>query len=151
MGPASVAPKRHIGLVPQDLAIYPELTAHENLALRPTPGMTGPGAAQAGRRGHRADRPDRACKDLSKKFSGGMKRRLNIGIGLLHQPTLLILDEPTVGVDPQSRNQILDRWSGSPSRAWPSSTRLTTWRRPSGSATGSASSTRAGSGRRIAG
>lgn len=50
---------------------------------------------------------DRA-KGASKKLSGGMKRRLNIGIGLLHQPDLLILDEPTVGVDPQSRNQILE-------------------------------------------
>ena len=50
---------------------------------------------------------DRA-KEQSKKFSGGMKRRLNIGIGLLHQPDLLILDEPTVGVDPQSRNAILE-------------------------------------------
>ncbi len=50
---------------------------------------------------------DRA-KDATKEFSGGMKRRLNIGIGLLHQPTLLILDEPTVGVDPQSRNAILE-------------------------------------------
>jgi ABC-2 type transport system ATP-binding protein len=48
------------------------------------------------------------AKDLTKEFSGGMKRRLNIGIGLLHKPTLLILDEPTVGVDPQSRNQILE-------------------------------------------
>src|SRR5690606_8606091 len=47
-------------------------------------------------------------KEASKKFSGGMKRRLNIGIGLLHRPTLLILDEPTVGVDPQSRNSILE-------------------------------------------
>ncbi len=46
--------------------------------------------------------------DLTKKFSGGMKRRLNIGIGLLHRPALLILDEPTVGVDPQSRNSILE-------------------------------------------
>ena len=46
--------------------------------------------------------------DLTKEFSGGMKRRLNIGIGLLHRPKLLILDEPTVGVDPQSRNSILE-------------------------------------------
>jgi ABC-2 type transport system ATP-binding protein len=50
---------------------------------------------------------DRA-KDATKEYSGGMKRRLNIGVGLLHRPTLLILDEPTVGVDPQSRNAILE-------------------------------------------
>ena len=109
MNPSSVAPKRHIGLVPQDLAIYPELTARENLTLfGRLQGMTGPELRK------RVDEvieliglTERA-KDLSKEFSGGMKRRLNIGIGLLHQPTLLILDEPTVGVDPQSRNQILE-------------------------------------------
>ena len=109
MNPSSVAPKRHIGLVPQDLAIYPELTARENLTLfGRLQGMTGPELRK------RVDEvieliglTERA-KDLTKEFSGGMKRRLNIGIGLLHQPTLLILDEPTVGVDPQSRNQILE-------------------------------------------
>ncbi|HEX6054647.1 MAG TPA: ABC transporter ATP-binding protein [Intrasporangium sp.] len=109
MDPSAVAPKRHIGLVPQDLAIYPELTARENLTLfGRLQGMTGPELRK------RVDEvieliglTERA-KDLSKEFSGGMKRRLNIGIGLLHQPTLLILDEPTVGVDPQSRNQILE-------------------------------------------
>ncbi|WP_353508107.1 ABC transporter ATP-binding protein [Intrasporangium sp.] len=109
MDPSSVSPKRHIGLVPQDLAIYPELTARENLTLfGRLQGMTGTELRQ------RVDEvieliglTERA-KDLSKEFSGGMKRRLNIGIGLLHHPTLLILDEPTVGVDPQSRNQILE-------------------------------------------
>ncbi|GAA6525970.1 ABC transporter ATP-binding protein [Intrasporangium sp. DVR] len=109
MGPAEVEPKRHIGLVPQDLAIYPELTARENLTLfGKLQGMTGATLTT------RVDEvieliglTERA-KDLSKEFSGGMKRRLNIGVGLLHQPTLLILDEPTVGVDPQSRNQILE-------------------------------------------
>jgi ABC-2 type transport system ATP-binding protein len=50
--------------------------------------------------------------DQTKKYSGGMKRRLNIGIGLLHRPKLLILDEPTVGVDPQSRNAILESVEG---------------------------------------
>jgi ABC-2 type transport system ATP-binding protein len=109
MGPSEVAPKRHIGLVPQDLAIYPELTARENLTLfGRLQGMSG--SALTRRVAEVIDLiglTERA-KDLSKEFSGGMKRRLNIGIGLLHQPTLLILDEPTVGVDPQSRNQILE-------------------------------------------
>ncbi|MCO4254167.1 AAA family ATPase [Pseudarthrobacter cellobiosi] len=50
--------------------------------------------------------------EQTKKFSSGMKRRLNIGIGLLHRPTSLILDEPTVGVDPQSRNSILESVEG---------------------------------------
>ncbi|GAA1161383.1 linearmycin resistance ATP-binding protein LnrL [Ornithinicoccus hortensis] len=109
MGPRRVDPKRHIGLVPQDLAIYPELTARENLTFfGKLQGITG-----ADLKGRVAEvleligLTDRA-KEASKNFSGGMKRRLNIGIGLLHQPSLLILDEPTVGVDPQSRNSILE-------------------------------------------
>jgi ABC-2 type transport system ATP-binding protein len=109
MGPGEVDVKRHIGLVPQDLAIYPELTARENLAyFGRLQGLRGPELTR------RSDEvldllglADRA-KEATKNFSGGMKRRLNIGIGLLHRPTLLILDEPTVGVDPQSRNAILE-------------------------------------------
>ncbi|MFH5823651.1 ABC transporter ATP-binding protein [Georgenia sp. AZ-5] len=109
MRPDAIAVKRRIGLVPQDLAIYPELTGRENLAFfGRLQGMTGKDLAR------RIDEvleliglADRA-KDATKEYSGGMKRRLNIGVGLLHQPTLLILDEPTVGVDPQSRNAILE-------------------------------------------
>jgi ABC-2 type transport system ATP-binding protein len=109
MGPGEVDVKRHIGLVPQDLAIYPELTARENLAyFGRLQGMRG--ATLARRSAEVLDLlglADRG-KEATKNFSGGMKRRLNIGIGLLHRPTLLILDEPTVGVDPQSRNSILE-------------------------------------------
>ncbi len=109
MGPSQVAVKRHIGLVPQDLAIYPELSGRENLTFfGRLQGLRGKQLSQ------RIDTvleliamSDRA-KDPTKEYSGGMKRRLNIAIGLLHQPTLLILDEPTVGVDPQSRNAILE-------------------------------------------
>ncbi len=109
MGPRQVATKRHIGLVPQELAIYPELNARENLMFF--------GRLQGLRGEELRNRVDEVldliglsdrAKDAAKEFSGGMKRRLNIGIGLLHQPTLLILDEPTVGVDPQSRNAILE-------------------------------------------
>ncbi len=100
--------KAAIGYVPQDLAIYPDLTARENLRFF--------GRLQR-LRGKELDRrvdevlavidlADRAG-ERTEGFSGGMKRRLNIGIGLLHRPTLLVLDEPTVGVDPQSRNAIL--------------------------------------------
>jgi ABC-2 type transport system ATP-binding protein len=100
--------KAKIGYVPQDLAIYPDLTARENLVF----------FGRLQRMGGRdlatrvdeilalTDLTDRA-KDRVDSFSGGMKRRLNIGIGLLHKPALLVLDEPTVGVDPQSRNAIL--------------------------------------------
>jgi len=104
----STAAKAAIGLVPQDLAIYPDLTARENLQF------FGKLYGIKGTLNERVDEildvielSDRA-DDLTKEYSGGMKRRLNIGIGLIHKPDLLILDEPTVGVDPQSRNAILE-------------------------------------------
>lgn len=105
----TVAAKASIGLVPQELAIYPDLTARENLTFfGKLYGLTNPDLE------NRVDEvlattglADRS-NDRTSEYSGGMKRRLNIGIGLLHKPTLLILDEPTVGVDPQSRNAILE-------------------------------------------
>jgi ABC-2 type transport system ATP-binding protein len=109
MTPRTTEPKRHVGLVPQELAIYPELSGRENLSLF--------GRLQGLRKAELRARVDEVleligladrAKDRSKEYSGGMKRRLNIGIGLLNRPTLLILDEPTVGVDPQSRNAILE-------------------------------------------
>jgi ABC-2 type transport system ATP-binding protein len=101
--------KRKIGFVPQDLALYEEMSARENLLLF---------AALYGIKGMEARRRcdevlalvnllDRAG-DKPATFSGGMKRRLNIAAALMHDPQLLILDEPTVGVDPQSRNAIFD-------------------------------------------
>jgi ABC-2 type transport system ATP-binding protein len=100
--------KGAIGYVPQDLAIYPELTALENLQFFGQ--LYGMGGAQLKRRIDEVleiiGLADRAT-ERTDAYSGGMKRRLNIGIGLLHQPKLLVLDEPTVGVDPQSRNAIL--------------------------------------------
>ena len=105
----SVAAKAAIGYVPQDLAIYPDLSAAENLRFFAR--LYGIPAAKARERVTEvldvvglAERGD----DQAKTYSGGMKRRLNIGIGLLHRPRLLVLDEPTVGVDPQSRNAILE-------------------------------------------
>jgi len=105
----SVAAKAAIGYVPQELAIYPDLSARENLHFFARLYGLPSAAARA-----RVDEvlaviglADRAAEP-TKNFSGGMQRRLNIGIGLLHRPRLLILDEPTVGVDPQSRNAILD-------------------------------------------
>jgi ABC-2 type transport system ATP-binding protein len=108
VGTTSVAAKALIGYVPQDIALYPDLTASENLRF-------------FGRlyrlRGRDLDRrvgkvlelvglTERA-RDRVESFSGGMKRRLNIGAALLHEPSLLVLDEPTVGVDPQSRHAVL--------------------------------------------
>ena len=101
--------KRRIGLVPQDVALYDELTARDNLrffgALYRLRGVALEAAVAAtlGLVGL----TDRA-RDRVKTFSGGMKRRLNLAAGLLHDPDVLILDEPTVGVDPQSRNAIFD-------------------------------------------
>ena len=109
VGPSQVAVKAHLGLVPQELAIYPDLTAKVNLWFF--------GKLQKLSGDELSSRIDEVLEviglsdragDLTKEYSGGMKRRLNIGIGLLHRPTLLILDEPTVGVDPQSRNAILE-------------------------------------------
>lgn len=106
--PAAIEAKRAIGLVPQEIALYQDLTAAENLRFfGRLQGLRGKEL------GLRIDDVldvvalrDRA-NDRVDEFSGGMKRRVNIAVGLLHQPQLLVLDEPTVGVDPQSRNQIL--------------------------------------------
>ena len=109
VGPNHVEVKAMIGLVPQELAIYPDLTGRENLRFFGR--LEKLRGADLNRRADEVleviGLTDRAA-DLTKEYSGGMKRRLNIGIGLLHQPKLLILDEPTVGVDPQSRNSILE-------------------------------------------
>lgn len=99
--------KTMLGLVPQDLALYPTLTARENLAFfGRMQGLTG------ARLKTRID----ACLAIARleeladrrvdTYSGGLKRRLNLVIGLIHEPRILILDEPTVGIDPQSRNFI---------------------------------------------
>jgi ABC-2 type transport system ATP-binding protein len=109
MTPSSVRAKVAVGLVPQDLAIYPELTARENLGF-----FARLYGLEADERRDRIGEVlaviglEERADDRASGFSGGMKRRLNIGIGLLHRPRLLILDEPTVGVDPQSRNAILE-------------------------------------------
>jgi ABC-2 type transport system ATP-binding protein len=107
------AAKLKLGLVPQDLALFAELSALQNLA------WFGSLYNLAGAR--LAERVDWAlgvvglrdrARDVVRTYSGGMQRRLNIAAGLLHKPELLILDEPTVGVDPQSRNHIFDTVRG---------------------------------------
>jgi ABC-2 type transport system ATP-binding protein len=104
----SVELKAELGYVPQEIAVYPDLTARENLRFfSRLYGMDG--ATARGRIEEVLDVVGLAerADDRASEYSGGMKRRLNIGIGLLHRPRLLVLDEPTVGVDPQSRNAIL--------------------------------------------
>jgi ABC-2 type transport system ATP-binding protein len=107
--PATPQGKRRIGLVPQELALFDDLPAARSLALF---------GALYGLAGRRLDErvaqalatvglADRA-RDKPSTFSGGMKRRLNIACALVHDPDILLLDEPTVGVDPQSRNAIFD-------------------------------------------
>lgn len=98
-----------IGLVPQEIALYEDLTARENLSY--WGGVQGMSGALLRERVSQVlalvGLSDRA-KDTVKKFSGGMKRRLNFACGVLHRPRVLFLDEPTVGVDPQSRVRILE-------------------------------------------
>jgi ABC-2 type transport system ATP-binding protein len=102
-------PRPEIGVVPQELAIYPLLTARENLEVFGQLYGVAPGALDGRVRWalEWADLADRA-DEPTKRFSGGMKRRLNIACSLLHEPTLVLLDEPTVGVDPQSRERIYE-------------------------------------------
>lgn len=103
------AAKKSLGVVPQDIALYPDLSARENLVFwGKMYGLRGTDLKQ------RVDEvleiiglADRQ-KDQVGKFSGGMKRRVNIGAALLHKPEVVIMDEPTVGIDPQSRRHILD-------------------------------------------
>ncbi|TCP58062.1 ABC-2 type transport system ATP-binding protein [Tumebacillus sp. BK434] len=101
--------KRKIGVVPQDIALYPTMSAYENLVFWGR--MYGLRGAEVKRRAQEVleivGLTDRA-KDAVGTFSGGMKRRINIGAALMHKPELLIMDEPTVGIDPQSRNHILE-------------------------------------------
>lgn len=101
--------KQQIGVVPQELALYPSLNARQNLEFFGR--MYGLHGKQLRSRAEEVlgliDLTDRA-EDKIQTYSGGMKRRVNIGVGLMHRPRLVFLDEPTVGIDPQSRRRILD-------------------------------------------
>ena len=105
----AMAVRNIIGVIPQELALYEDLTARENLAFWGK--MYGLGGASLRLRiAEVLDQIDLTGKadQRVKTYSGGMKRRVNIGVGLLHKPRLLFMDEPTVGIDPQSRRAILD-------------------------------------------
>lgn len=111
--PQNPATRRHIGVAPQALAIYEELTAAENLRFfGRLYGLSGAALARAVDAClSRVGLSDRAGSRVG-TFSGGMKRRLNLAVALIHDPALVMLDEPTVGVDPQSRNAIFDLIEG---------------------------------------
>jgi ABC-2 type transport system ATP-binding protein len=101
--------KRSIGVVPQELALYEDMSARENLTFWGQ--MYNLRGAELARR---VDEVlaliglEERSRERVETFSGGMKRRVNLGIALLHKPDLIIMDEPTVGIDPQSRRHILD-------------------------------------------
>jgi ABC-2 type transport system ATP-binding protein len=104
-----MAVKKVLGVVPQEVALYEDLTARENLAFwGKMYGLRGLELKKRISEVLKIISLEERQKGMVGKFSGGMKRRVNIGVALLHQPELIIMDEPTVGIDPQSRRNILD-------------------------------------------
>lgn len=98
-----------LGVVPQDIALYPELTGYENFKFfGKVYGLKGKELEERIQEVLEIIGLNGRVRDLLKNYSGGMKRRVNIGCALLHKPKILIMDEPTVGIDPQSRNHILE-------------------------------------------
>ncbi len=109
VAPTTAEGKRQIGLVPQSLALYDDLTAARNLALfGALYGLSGQLLRQRVALALDSVGLSERANDKPATFSGGMKRRLNIACALVHDPCILLLDEPTVGVDPQSRNAIFE-------------------------------------------
>jgi len=101
--------KSHIGIVPQDIAIYPDLTAYENVEFfGRLYDLKGPLLKSRVEEVLEFTGLLDKRKQQARKFSGGMKRRLNIACALVHRPSLIIMDEPTVGIDPQSRKHIIE-------------------------------------------
>ncbi|MCL2503022.1 MAG: ABC transporter ATP-binding protein [Coriobacteriia bacterium] len=104
----SLGARKILGVVPQEIALYPLLTAAENLAFWGRMyGLKGKRLAEAVEYGLALAGLEDKAKKRVETFSGGMKRRINIAVGVLHRPRVLLMDEPTVGIDPQSRNHIL--------------------------------------------
>ncbi len=100
--------KQNIGVVPQDIAIYEDLTAYENVKFFASLyGLKGTELKEKAEEALKFVGLLDKKKEYPKSFSGGMKRRLNIACAIAHRPKLIIMDEPTVGIDPQSRNHIL--------------------------------------------
>ena len=107
LGPQDPGSRRLVGYVPQEIALYPLLSPAENLwAFGRYQGLEGEELTAAIRRGLEWTGLVDRSRERTERLSGGMKRRLNIAAGTIHRPRLLLLDEPTVGVDPQSRERI---------------------------------------------
>jgi len=105
----ATAVKRALGVVPQEVALYPTLSAAENLAFWGRMyGLSGAELKKAVAGALSLAGLEDRSKERVEKYSGGMKRRINIAAGVLHGPRVLLMDEPTVGIDPQSRNHILE-------------------------------------------
>lgn len=101
--------KKNIGVVPQDVAIYGDLSAYENVSFFASLyGLKGKKLKESAEMALKFVGLDDKAKWTANKFSGGMKRRLNIACAIAHKPKIIIMDEPTVGIDPQSRNHILE-------------------------------------------
>lgn len=101
--------QKKLGIVPQEIALYPTLSGYENLKFwGNVHGVKGRNLKERIDDVSKIIGIEERLKDKVENYSGGMKRRINIGVALLHEPELLIMDEPTVGIDPQSRNHILD-------------------------------------------
>lgn len=101
--------KPHLGYVPQEIALYDSLSGYENLKyFGGLYGLSGTALKKRVEEVSKVIGIDERLKDRVSEYSGGMKRRINIGVALLHEPKLIIMDEPTVGIDPQSRNHILE-------------------------------------------
>lgn len=101
--------KSHIGLVPQEIALYEGISGVDNLKFWGSMyGLSGKLLSQRIDEALEATELTEKAKESVKKYSGGMKRRLNIAAAIMHHPDILIMDEPTVGIDPQSRNHILE-------------------------------------------
>ena len=109
LDPNDMQQKSLIGFAPQHIALYKDISAEDNLSFfAKLHGLTGALRRQRVEQALELSKLTDRRKSLVKEFSGGMKRRLNIAVALLNQPRLVLCDEPTVGVDPQSRNAIFD-------------------------------------------
>ncbi|HEY2045226.1 MAG TPA: ABC transporter ATP-binding protein [Candidatus Udaeobacter sp.] len=109
VGPNAMAPRHELGFVPQAIALYEELSAEENLRLfGKLYGLAGQELRDRVDHGLHAAQLFERRQDKVQTYSGGMKRRINVVASILHRPALLLCDEPTVGVDPQSRNAIFE-------------------------------------------